>query len=106
MAGVSPVFFKAENRRFTNHDVCWAVENCAGFGSCHGAQKIGQLWRVYLTNSTHRINLLSKGIVVNGEKIELSPRNPFIMRDGAGNEVPITKLFIRDIPISYADDEL
>ena len=100
MAGVTPVFFKAEHRRLTNHDVCVAVENCTGPGSCHGAQKIGQLWRIYLTSTTHRINLLAKGIVVNGERIEMVSRNPFVIRDGEGSEIPVTKLFIRDIPIS------
>ena len=70
MAGVSPLFFKAEHRRLSNHDVCWAVENCAGVGSCHGAQKIGQLWRIYVTSTAHRTNLITKGIELNGEKVE------------------------------------
>ena len=106
MAGVTPVFFKADQRKFSNHEVCLAVESCVGIGSCHGAQKIGQLWRIYVTSTVHRINLLAKGIVLHGEKVELAARNPFIIRNDTGEEIPLTKLYIRDVPISYANEEI
>ena len=106
MAGVTPVFFKADQRKFSNHEVCLAVESCVGVGSCHGAQKIGQLWRIYVTSTVHRINLLAKGLVLQGEKIELASRNPFIIRNDTGEEIPLTKLYVRDVPISYANEEI
>lgn len=50
--------------------------------------------------------MLAKGIVINGQKIELLPRNPFLFRDMEGKEIAMTKLYIRNVPISFSNEEI
>ena len=69
-----------------------------------GAQKIGDLWRIYLNDELARVKLLSHGITLRGQQIDLKERNPFII---VGFEhIPTTRLFIRNIPLSFDNGEI
>lgn len=102
-----PVFFKAVDAPDASIlEVCEATEKVGGIGCCLGAQRISGLWRVYLKSSVARIELLSKGLVLKGKKVGLLGRNPFIVTGVDGNEVPMTKLFIGGVPISFCNQEI
>lgn len=108
MAGVQPVFFKAKEVRCTIYEVCAASEKVIGQAeqTVKGVQFIGELVRIYLLKEQWRVELLRKGLVVNGVKVDLVARNPFLLRGSDGEDIPVTKLFVGNVPISYSDDDI
>lgn len=83
--GVSPVFFKSGELRCSEYDVCFSTEKVTGSDTVRGAQRIRNLWRIYLKTSSSRLHALTKGIVINGQKVDLLARNIFLVRDADGN---------------------
>ena len=80
-----PLFFKSsdvpqENERWlTHYEICKACsivanpENNANKKEyIEGAQRIGNLWRVYLNDETARVSLLSQGITLRGQQVKLN----------------------------------
>ena len=111
---VEPVYFKnsevpvENNRWLTVYEICKACEYVVNPDNINcfteAAQKIGDLWRVYLNDDTARVNLLMQGITLRGMHVELKDRNPFVI---AGYEdVQTTRLFIMNIPLSYDNSEI
>lgn len=116
---VEPVFFlnsevpQHDNNWLTTYEICTAVSEVvdepkppedAEKSVIDGAQKIGNLWRIYLLDSEARVTLLSNGITLRGQQVTLRNRNPFTI---AGFEnVPTTRLFIRNIPLSFDNEEI
>ena len=82
---IEPVFFlnnevKQENNKWLSTlEVCMAVcEVLENDIYIEGAQRIGGLWRIYLTYRITRISLFSTGIDLRGIQITLNNRNPFL----------------------------
>ena len=44
--------------------------------------------------------LLIDGITLRQQTVQVHDKNPFILRGGSGEEMPVTKVWISDIPIS------
>ena len=108
---VEPVFFlnnevKQENDKWlTTLEVCMAVcEVVENDIYIEGAQRIGGLWRIYLTDQNTRISLLSTGISLRGIQITLKDRNPFLNQ--GYSTVETTRVFVRNIPMSYDNTEI
>ena len=97
-----------EDYEWTVLDICRACEKVAGHGSMDGAQRIGLLFRLYISSSIPeaRAKLLISGIALNGVLVKLSEVNPFVLRDRDGGEIPNTKVTVSDIPISYSSSEI
>ena len=53
-----------------------------------------------------RNQLLIEGIVLGGCSVSLSDKNPFILRGAENTEIPATKLFVSDIPISVDNKDI
>ena len=111
MSSIHPVFIKnrdiPEGRdRISGLELCLAAEQSAGRGTIVGAQDIRGLWRIYPATAQARNELLVKGIVVRECSLQLSNTNPFILREGSGEEKLTTKLFVSDIPLSVANSEI
>ena len=113
---VQPVFFKhtqlfpdLENRKRENNivsvlDVCRAAAKTIGDEHIFGAQKIRNLWRIYTTNKEFRTNLLVSGISLRTMSINLYDLNPYSNRiTDVENQPDLTKITIRDVPLSYAN---
>ena len=113
---VEPVFFKnsdvlTENNQWLSvNEICKAcslvvvtTERERENNPIEGAQKIGDLWRIYLKDQLARVKLLSYGITLRGQQIELKERNPFTIMGYKGIET--TRLFIRNIPLSLDNNE-
>ena len=81
--------------------VCEVAENNIYI---EGAQRIGGLWRIYLTDQNTRISLLSTGISLRGIQITLKDRNPFLNQGYIAVET--TRVFVRNIPMSYDNSEI
>lgn len=106
---VEPVFFlnneveQDRGKYLDTLEVCLAVcEVVSDESVVEGAQRIGGLWRVYLTDEEARARLLCTGINLRNIQITLKDRNPFLL---PGHEyVETTRLYIRNIPLSFDND--
>lgn len=109
---VEPVFFlnnevyEEAGKWLDTLEVCLAVCEVVSDENCvEGAQRIGGLWRVYITNLEARIQLLSTGINIRGCQITLKDKNPFINVLGR-EDVDTTRVYVRNIPLSYDNGEI
>ncbi|GFR62371.1 hypothetical protein ElyMa_001870800 [Elysia marginata] len=84
--------------------MCIAASKTLGREGVVGAQQIGALWRLYLSSQEKRIELLTKGIILEGMLINISSQNLFLVIGGDGEEIPSTKLTLSDLPLSVAND--
>ena len=110
-ARVEPVFFlntevKQESGSWLGTlEICMAVRNVVADESVvEGAQRIGGLWRIYLTDEEARVNLLCTGISLRGQQITLRDKNPFLHAGLEGADT--TRLFMRNIPLSFDNAEI
>ena len=108
---VLPVFIRRRSipgeDQLTCLSMCLAAEKASGKNTILGAQEIRGLWRVYPLTENARQLLLVKGIVIRGVIVTCHATNPFrIKTSAAGRELPVTKLWISDLPISVADEEI
>ena len=55
---------------------------------------------MYSLTRTARNKLLIYNLTLRQQTVQVSDKNPFIVRGGSGEEVPVTKVWISDIPIS------
>ncbi len=106
---VRPVFLKDTDvltEELTVRGLCAAAEGVAGYQSIDGAQNIRGLWRIYPKTEDARAELLLNGLTLNGIHVTLWDKNPFIVREDDGQEIPTTRLTISDIPLSYNNDDI
>ena len=107
---VEPVCFlntdvdQGESNWLSTLGVCLAVcEVMSNDNVVEDAQRIGGLWRIHLTDEEARVSLLVAGINLRGQQITLKDRNPFLSI--CFEEVDATRLFVRNIPLSYENAE-
>ena len=111
---VGPVFFKnsdipqENNQWLSTYEICRAcsivVNTEKNKAMIDGAQKIGDLWRVYLKDEIARIKLPSQGITLRGQQVQLKYRNPSVIIGFEGVET--TRMFIRNVPLSFDNSEI
>ena len=65
-----------------------------------GVQKVGGLWRLYVTDKESRIMLITEGIHMRGKRVPAFDRNPFLRE----NHDNLLRLTIKDIPLSINDE--
>lgn len=66
-----------------------------------GVQKIGGLWRLYLTDTGARCKLLTQGLDIRGKTVTVYEHNPFLRT--ATNTVIVR---VCDVPLSVHDSEI
>ena len=86
--------------KYDTLEICLAAEKVSGTETIRGALEIRGLWRVYPLTRTARNKLLIDNLTLRQKTVQVYDKNPFIVRDGSGEEVPVTKVWISDIPIS------
>ncbi|KAK7485108.1 hypothetical protein BaRGS_00023648 [Batillaria attramentaria] len=94
------------DERYCALDICLAAERACGKETIHGAQEIRGLWRIYPLTREARNQLLLEGIELRGRSVSLYNRNPSILNENNGIEVPTTRLWISDLPISVDNDDI
>lgn len=87
-------------------NICLAAERVTGKETIHGAQAIRGLWRIYPLTKTARDLLLLEGVELGGQSLTLHGRNPFILNSSTGAEIPTTKLWVSDLPISIDNNDI
>ena len=109
---VEPVFVlrrdipQGYENRPTVLEVCVAAENTSGRGTILGSQPIGGLWRIYPNSREARNALLLQDLTMRQVKVKVTGTNPYLFKDDRGVEVPTTKVWIDEIPISVSNKEI
>ncbi len=86
-------------------DICYAAANKIGVGKIDGAQRIRNIWRLYLKDKRARAELFTKQtIVIDGRVVQLYDRNP--ISNIKFNNKPSEKITVRDIPFLTSNDEI
>ena len=89
-----------DSLKYDTLEICLAAEKVSGTETILGAQEIRGLWRVYPLTRTARNKLLIDNLTLREKTVQVYDNNPFIVRGGSGEEVPVTKVWISDILIS------
>lgn len=85
--------------------MCIAVAAQVGHNNVLGCQKIRGLWRLYVTDQTARVKLITEQLSINNQTVHVYGDNPF--RAGLnGPEDSVTKITVKDMPISYGHGEI
>ena len=102
-----PVFILKKDMPFEVDTIamCSAVEKVTGPETIIGAQEINGLWRIYPCNQQAREKVVLEGFTLKGVHLFVRSKNPYVVREN-GYEVPATKLWISDVPISVSDDDI
>ena len=106
---VEPVFIKhidIPSEEISTVELCVLCEEVAGHDTMEAAQQMGLLWRLYPKNAEARATLLLSGLSIQGVSVPLYNRNPFLMHDSDGEEVPSTRITISHAPLSASNDDI
>ena len=76
------------------------AEKVSGVETLLGAQEIRELAR------TVRNKLLIDSLTLRQQTVQVHDKNPLIVRGGSGGEVPVTKVWISDIPILVDEKDI
>ena len=111
--GCHPLFVKHTDMGLTMHqqlkeiDLCKDIWKVIQREELEGVQRIGGLWRIYITTEPARIKLLSEGFSYKGLSVSIYEQNPF--RRAEENIDPskrTTKVTVSNLPLSIANEEI
>ena len=80
-----------DSLKYDTLEICLAAEKVSGTETIRGALEIRGLWRVYPLTRTARNKLLIENLTLRQKSVQVYDKNPFIVRGGSGEEVPVTK---------------
>ena len=109
--GTLPLFIKnvdipdSRERPLKVYEMCRAAQEVTGQNTMLGAQIIKGLWRLYPKKNEDREKLIEYGIYIRNVHIQPWKKNPYSITDD-GNEKPTTKVWIDNIPISVANEQI
>ena len=89
--------------KFASLDICRAAERVSGSGTIVGCQLRQGLYRIYPNTRAARASLLITGLDVNGRSVVVYDKNPHVLREGASEEEPSTRVLIANVPISVSN---
>ena len=106
--GISLLFLKVadvttpDNPYVNGLELIYAIEKATGRGTIEGAQRMGNLFRIYIKNESARNKLSIEGFIFHGHQVTLFTRNPFSVKDQSPETV---RIIIGGVPLSVANDE-
>ena len=102
---MAPVFIRA--REIPNFKTLKEVELCEAIcliiqkSSLLGVQRIGMVWRLYLTNNEARVTLLANNVIIREQRVCVFTNNPVRARLAMGEiDESVIKITIKDLPLS------
>lgn len=100
-----PVFILAKdipatNTTLTGENVYISLMKTVNTEHIAGIQRIGALWRLYLSEQEDRVKLIVNGLSINDVNVVVHDQNPFTK---AKNE-HLTRVLIKDLPLSVGDE--
>ena len=87
---------------FTDYDVCIAATKVVQKECIKGVQRVGNLWRIYVTSIEARANLAAKGIDLQNKHVALSTVHPFSFQSTDG-ERPI-RINLSGVKLHYKNE--
>ena len=84
----------------TGEELYCSLMKCVNTEHIAGIQRIGSLWRIYLTEHDDRVKVIVNGILLRGVTVPVHDVNPFTK---ARDEM-LTRVLIKDVPLSVGDD--
>lgn len=105
--GVEPLYVRHQDvavKDITSYQMCLAMERV--IGGCHiiGAQKIKNIWHLYVTNPKSRVDLyINKTLLIVNKHVPLYDKNPINMQNKLMKN---DKLTIKDVPMSISNDAI
>ena len=89
-----------DSSQYDTLEICLAAEKVNGAKTILGAQETRGLWRVHPLTKTDKNMLLIDSLTLRQQTVQVYNKNPFIVRIGSGEEVPVKKVWILDISMS------
>ena len=106
--GIEPLYIKNSDlslRDLKPYDICQAMVRVVGTGKVDGAQRVKNIWRLYLKDRKARADLFVKQtILINGKNTQLYDQNP--MNVNPRFQKPSDKVTVKDIPLEISNDEI
>ena len=104
-----PVFVRqsdisnATNNAPTGEEIYITLSKVTSSSNIMGVQKVGGLWRLYVTGKESRIMLITEGInkIMRGKRVPVFDQNPFLRENHDDN---LLRLTIKDVPLSINDE--
>lgn len=106
--GISLLFLKVadvlppDSQHINGLDIIYALEKVTGRGTIEGAQRMGNLFRIYIKNESARNKLRIEGFTFNDHLVSLFSNNPFSVKDQSSETV---KIIIGGVPLSVSNEE-
>ena len=82
------------------YDVCCAAVDVVGDINVRGAQKIRNLWRVYVETQEARVKLMTNGMDISGQHLELLSESPYSFST-KGKSI---KINLHDVKIHFTNE--
>ena len=105
--GIEPLYMKNNDlpmKDMTPYNICQAMARVVGQGNVDGAQRVRNIWRLYLKDRKSRADIFVKQeLLVNGKHIQIYDRNP---QDILSKTQINDKLTIKDIPMDVSNSEI
>ena len=104
---VKPVFVKDDDIRkqgeeYLKEEVFYfALNDVINCDHLIGAQKVKNLWRIYIDDHSERVKVLTSGLNINGKHINVHDKNPYL--SSGDNE---TRVLVKDVPLSVRNEEI
>lgn len=104
-----PVFARQQDirggRSVKPIDMCQAIASSINRNNVDGAQLIHGIWRLYLKSAEARVDLMTKGLFLNGIQVPLFDKNPRSTNNDDPN-TRVEKIVIHDLPLSVDNDTI
>ena len=105
--GIEPLYLKNSDlamKDMTLYQVCQAMARVLGSTKVDGAQRVRNVWRLYLKDKASRAALYVKqNIMIQNRNVQLYDRNPM---DVYKKQQTTDKITIRDLPFSVSNEKL
>ena len=99
-----PVFVLAQNipgeKTVELQEMYKAVSKSVNTKDIQGVQRIGGLWRLYITERENRIKLITQGLQIRDTSVRVYDKNPFLPHENEN----ATRVLIKDIPLSVHEN--
>ncbi len=105
---IEPLYLKHSDlpsKDLKAYDICCAMSNKIGTGKVEGAQRIKNVWSLYLKDQRARVDLFTKQtIVIRGRVIQIYDKNPATHQQSMHK--PSDKITVKDIPLNVPNEDI
>ena len=86
----------------TGEEFYYSLMKCVKTEHISGIQRIGSLWRIYLSDHEERVKVIVNGLFIRGATVPVHDVNPYTKT----KDEHMTRVLIKDVPLSVGDDQI